>query len=103
MSDARGRLEELFQIVSSVPRGRCASYGSVGRALSNPVSGYLVGRWMASCPEDIPWWRIVARDGRLPLWKRDPNMSALQRTKLEAEGIRFIGDHVDMEAFGYEP
>jgi methylated-DNA-protein-cysteine methyltransferase related protein len=89
-------IEELWQVVRSVPPGRCASYGAVGRSLSRPVSGFLVGRWMASCPPDVPWWRIVGKDGRLPVWKRDPGLGSDQRALLEREGVSFIGDHVDM-------
>jgi methylated-DNA-protein-cysteine methyltransferase-like protein len=95
--------EELWEIVRSVPSGRCASYGAIGQALENPASGFMVGRWMAACPPDVPWWRIVAKDGRLPVWKRDPNLERDQREILEDEGVEFVDDRVDMVRFRYDP
>ncbi len=92
------RLRGLWEVVASVPHGRVASYGDVGRELSPPVSGYLVGKWMAMAPPTVPWWRIVARDGALALAKRSPLLADEQRRRLEAEGVPFVGDRVDMAA-----
>jgi alkylated DNA nucleotide flippase Atl1 len=39
--------------------------------------------------EDVPWWRIVRADGSLA-------KGARQRALLEAEGVPFRGDRVDM-------
>jgi alkylated DNA nucleotide flippase Atl1 len=41
--------------------------------------------------DDVPWWRIVRSDGSLA-------KGARQRALLEAEGIPFVGDRVDMRA-----
>jgi methylated-DNA-protein-cysteine methyltransferase-like protein len=38
---------------------------------------------------DLPWWRIVRADGSLAKGSR-------QRDLLEAEGVPFRGDRVDM-------
>ncbi len=96
-------LAELWALVAGIPRGRCASYGALGRGLRNPASGYLVGRWMAQCPQGLPWWRVVAKDGRLPIHKRDPRWAQEQCERLEQEGIGFIEGRVNMEAHGWEP
>ncbi|MCX7798962.1 MAG: MGMT family protein [Fimbriimonadales bacterium] len=92
------RRDELWQVVRSIPTGRVASYGDCGRELIPPVSGLIVGKWMALAPADVPWWRVVARDGRLVVGRRDPRLAAVQRSLLEAEGVPFEGDRVDMEA-----
>lgn len=80
-------LDELWDVVSSVPAGHVAAYGDVGAALSRPVSGVLVGKWMAQCPSDRPWWRVVGRSGDLLVGKRDPRFAAEQTARLEAEGV----------------
>lgn len=90
------RLSELWALVASVPPGRVATYGDVGRELTPPASGFLVGKWMAMAPPTVPWWRIVARDGTLALAKRSPSLASEQRVRLEAEGVPFDGDRVDM-------
>ncbi|MCW5941023.1 MAG: MGMT family protein [Fimbriimonadaceae bacterium] len=81
--------EELYRLVRTIPPGRLATYGDLGRSLSRPVSGLIVGGWMASCPADAPWWRVVGRDGTLLLAKRSPHFAADQQSRLEAEGVPF--------------
>lgn len=93
------RKDTLWNYVRAVPCGRVVGYGDLGRAMTNPVSGYVVGRWMASAPDGVPWWRVVAKDGRLAIAKRDPAMAQVQRARLEAEGVRFADDRVAPEAF----
>ena len=95
-------LTELWDLVRSVPKGYVSSYGAVGRSLKRPVSGYLVGRWMAQCPEGVPWWRIVTKSGTLAINKRDPHMGLQQRQLLEREGVTFDGEAVDMARHGVE-
>ncbi len=82
--------EELLDLVRAVPRGRVANYGALGAALSRPVSGVIVGRWLGSIPEDVPWWRVVGRDGRLPIWKKDPSLEDLQAARLAEEGVEVV-------------
>lgn len=95
------RLEELWTIVRQIPVGMCAGYGEVGRALSNPVSGYLAGKWMASCPEDVPWWRVVKKDGSFAVGKRDPSLEIEQKRLLRLEGVKIVDDRVDMHEHGW--
>ena len=63
----------------------------------------MVGRWMAQCPEGVPWWRVIAKTGSLPIGKMDPYGEMDQRHLLEKEGVDFIGDQVDIEKFFWEP
>ncbi len=95
--------DELAALTRSIPRGRCASYGALGAALSHPTSGYLVGRWIARTDEDVPWWRVVSRAGELRVSKRDPQLAVLQRRHLEAEGVALVDDRVDMAQYGWTP
>jgi methylated-DNA-protein-cysteine methyltransferase-like protein len=82
-------LDQLWEVVRAIPSGSVMSYGDVGRALSNPASGFMVGRWMASAPEGVPWWRVVAKSGSLPIGKRGPGLASEQEERLRAEGVRF--------------
>jgi methylated-DNA-protein-cysteine methyltransferase related protein len=95
--------EELYDLVRSIPPGKVTNYGELGRAMRNPVSGLLIGRWMANCPEDIPWWRVVGADGKLPIWKRDPNFETIQHDRLIDEGVDFVDGKVDMARFLWIP
>ncbi len=96
-------LESLWALVRQIPSGCCATYGELGRSLPNPVSGKIVGRWMASAPEGVPWWRVVAKPGNLPIAKRDPALGLTQRQLLEQEGVPFHGEQVDLDTCIWHP
>lgn len=58
---------------------------------------------MAQIGDEAPWWRVVAKGGGLPIHRRDPTLERLQRTRLEEEGVGFVGDRVDMTRYGWNP
>ncbi|MEJ5169667.1 MAG: MGMT family protein [Fimbriimonadales bacterium] len=89
-------MSQLWFVVATIPYGKVATYGDVGRELDPPVSGLLVGKWMARAPEGVPWWRVVARDGTLVVAKRSPALGLEQRLRLEKEGVPFHGDQVEV-------
>ncbi len=98
----RGTLEDLWTIVRSIPPGKVMSYGEVGELLSRPANGRLVGQWMAQAPDGVPWWRVVAKDGRLPIAKRGPGFASEQAQRLHGEGTPFLeADRVDMKRAAY--
>ena len=89
------RATEVYEVVKNIPFGKVASYGYVGKNLSSPLSGLLVGRIMRSAPEGVPWWRVVAHDGAIVTGKLDPRIALEQRRQLEAEGVAFNGENVE--------
>ncbi len=91
--------QELLERVRQIPHGRVTNYGALGRDLSRPVSGVIVGRWLNGIPEDVPWWRVVGRGGRLPIWKKDPSLEALQAARLAEEGVEVVDRVVDARFF----
>ncbi len=95
--------EELFELVKRIPEGRVCGYGAAGDALSRRMLGRTVGQCMASSPPEIPWWRVVAKDGDLPIRKRDPNAAQLQQKSLEDEGIEFVDGRVPMAVYSVDP
>lgn len=91
---------QVHDIVRRIPAGRVMSYGAVGANCEPPISGYICGRIMNVVTEDVPWWRVVAKDGKLPISKRNPHLAHEQRALLEAEGVAFDDeDRVLMEEF----
>lgn len=95
--------EAVYAMVREVPEGKVTSYGALGLALDHRVSGLVVGNWMSHCPADIPWWRVVAKDGRLVVFKRDTSFAVTQRNLLEGEGVEFEDDRVRIADFYWEP
>lgn len=95
-------MDELWKIVRSIPRGRVMSYGDVGKMLKHPASGFLVGKWMASAPDGVPWWRVVSKDGSLSIAKRSTYLAIEQKQRLQDEGVAFLeGGRVHMEKFSH--
>jgi methylated-DNA-protein-cysteine methyltransferase related protein len=79
------RSEEVLRRVRSVPEGRVTTYGDL-----SPGAPRFAGTVLSECHDpDIPWQRIVRADGSLAKGER-------QRRMLEAEGVPFRGDRVDM-------
>ena len=95
-----GAWREVWQLVRQIPPGRVMSYGQIARLLSRPLTPRAVGWAMRACPEDVPWHRIVAADGRCSADRGKP--WGRQRRRLEAEGVRFTADgRVDMARHGW--
>ena len=71
--------------IRAVPEGFVRSYGDV-----SPGAPRFAGTVLyANDDADVPWWRIVRADGSLA-------KGARQRALLEAEGVPFRGERVDM-------
>jgi methylated-DNA-protein-cysteine methyltransferase related protein len=83
VNEARAR--EILRRVRSVPEGRVTTYGDL-----SPAAPRLAGTVLSECSDDsVPWHRIVRADGSLAKGER-------QRRLLDAEGVPFRGDRVDM-------
>ena len=64
------------------------TYGDV-----SPGAPRFAGTVLHATDEDVPWWRIVRADGSIAT-----HPPARQRALLEAEGVPFRGEKVDMHA-----
>jgi alkylated DNA nucleotide flippase Atl1 len=72
------------------------SYGDVAEYVGTR-SARAVGRVLALSDADVPWQRVVMADGRCA-----PHKVCEQRALLEREGVRFVGDRVDMAAHRWD-
>jgi alkylated DNA nucleotide flippase Atl1 len=79
------RTERVLARIRDTPPGFVRAYSDV-----SPGAPRFAGSVLAACDDpDVPWHRIVRADGTLAKGKR-------QRRLLEAEGVPFRGDRVDM-------
>jgi len=79
------RAAEVLRRVRSVPEGHVTTYGDL-----SPGAPRFAGTVLSECHDpDVPWQRIVRADGSLAQGER-------QRRLLEAEGVPFRGERVDM-------
>jgi alkylated DNA nucleotide flippase Atl1 len=85
-------IAEVLSRIRAVPPGRVAAYSDI-----TPDAPRQAGRVLSESHEpDIPWHRIVRADGSLARGDR-------QKELLIAEGVRFIGERVDMRRFRVPP
>lgn len=94
--------ERIWQVVALIPEGKVASYGQIAALAGMPRHARLVGRTLRELPAGsrLPWHRVV--NARLKIsQRRGSSGHALQRQRLEAEGIEFVGERIP-RAFRWE-
>jgi methylated-DNA-protein-cysteine methyltransferase-like protein len=80
-----GSPDEILERIRAIPPGFVRAYGDV-----SPGAPRHAGAVLSDCHDDsVPWFRVVRADGSLA-------KGARQRALLEAEGVPFRGDRVDM-------
>jgi|TARA_B110000263_G_C15252651_1_gene484912 methylated-DNA-protein-cysteine methyltransferase-like protein len=80
--------EKIYEVVRLVPFGMVATYGKVAK-LSGVNNARLVGYALSNLQAntEIPWHRIVNRDGAISY--REGGGPGLQKDLLKSEGIAF--------------
>ena len=79
------RADAVLARIRAVPEGFVRTYGDV-----SPGAPRFAGTVLSACDDpDVPWHRIVRADGSLAKGVR-------QRAMLEAEGVPFRGERVDV-------
>ena len=99
--DAEAYVEAVLTLVERIPPGRVMSYGAVADALaevSGRASPRRIGTIMAQYGGSVPWYRVVAADGRPA-----PGHEAQARAHYAREGTPMRGDKVDMRAAAWYP
>ena len=100
--EAPGSHARIYAVVARIPRGKVASYGQIAR-LAGRVTARLVGYAMASCPEHLPWQRVINSKGEVSPRKHGDGQLR-QRARLEKERVRFDAKgRVDMARHAWVP
>lgn len=104
ISDGKSAFEKIYEVVKRIPYGKVASYGQVAFLAGNPRWSRVVGYALHQNPNpnEIPCYRVVTKDGAVSKAFAFGGENR-QRELLEAEGVEFIGELVDMEAFRWQP
>ncbi|MCS6807246.1 MAG: MGMT family protein [Bacteroidota bacterium] len=97
----------VYEIVRQIPYGRVTTYGHIAEALGARSSARMVG-WALNAIDcdcrvvDIPAHRVINRNGELT-GKHHFATPTLMRELLEAEGVEFIGETVNLEKHLWKP
>lgn len=72
----------MIAVVSAIPPGEVMTYGEVASEAGFPGAGRAVGGVLKAF-DDLPWWRVVASNGRLV-----PGLERRHAELLRSEGVR---------------
>lgn len=101
MPPAAGPFQRVWTLVRRIPRGRVATYGQLSEMIGKRLSPIAIGWAVRAAPEgSIPWHRVVNARGGISTDKDHPG---LQRSLLEAEGVRFSGGVIDLQRYQWKP
>ncbi len=91
--------ERVLRVIESVPDGCVATYGQI--AVVADTGPRQVAQALKSVPagRTVPWFRIINSAGRIS----DHGSRERQYTLLEAEGILFENDRIDIDVYGWMP
>ena len=95
--------ERVYKIVSQIPKGRVMTYGQVAALCGAAWAGWEVGQIAHNGPTELPWQRVVNKNGGLARGYTTGGYEAHKRD-LEAEGVFVDGDYrVDIERLLWQP
>lgn len=85
--------------MKKIPRGRVATYGQLSGMIQRRLTPVGIG-WAIRAADDLPWHRVVNSKGGI---STDHEHPGLQRALLEAEGVEFDGDAIDLARYQWRP
>ena len=86
--------DRICSVVAMIPKGQVATYGQIAALAGMPRHARLVGRTLRELPKGsrLPWFRVV--NASLRISTRVGGSENVQRRRLEAEGVEFVGERV---------
>lgn len=94
----RGRVEAL---VVQIPKGRVMTYGQLAALCGSPRAARIVGGIAHFGNPDLPWQRVVNKQGGLA--SGYPGGRLAHKSHLQAEGVIFNEDKVDVKRLLWWP
>ena len=74
--------DDVHRVVLATKPGEVMTYGEVAREVGRPGAARAVGQVMADSDNELPWWRVVAANGRLV-----PQHEEEHARRLRVEGV----------------
>jgi methylated-DNA-protein-cysteine methyltransferase-like protein len=98
-----GFKERVYSIVASIPKGKLMTYGQVAALAGASWAAWEVGQVAHFGPTDLPWQRVVNKQGGLAKGYTTGGLDAHKRD-LEAEGIEVSEEYkVDLDRYLWKP
>ena len=101
---AKSVFEAVYVLVRAIPRGRVMTYGQISVLLGSRISPAAVGWAMHSCPDDVPWHRVVNAAGGCSTDRMPDIPPGMQRALLAGEGVEFrLDGTIEVERYRWVP
>ena len=87
--------DQVYKLVRQIPKGRFMTYGQIAALCGSPRAARVVGQIAHFGPSDLPWQRVVNKQGGLATgyWGGKNAHKAV----LEIEGVTVSNFKVDIE------
>ncbi len=97
-----GFKERVYDLVAHIPEGRVMTYGQIAALCGSPRAARIVGGVAHFGPEDLPWHRVVNKQGGLA--GAFPGGRSEQAARLAAEGVAVNAEgRMDVQALLWWP
>lgn len=73
---------DVLDTIGALEPGEIVTYGEIAAEVGKPGAARAVGSTLRRYGSGVPWWRVVAANGRLV-----PGGEQRQTEKLKAEGV----------------
>jgi methylated-DNA-protein-cysteine methyltransferase-like protein len=80
-----GFAEQVYEYVAQIPAGRVMTYGQLAALCGSPRAARIVGGVAHFGPDNLPWHRVVNKQGGLAAGFHGGRSE--QARRLEAEGV----------------
>ncbi len=94
--------EQIYEYVAQIPSGRVMTYGQLAALAGSPRAARMVGGVAHFGPEELPWHRVVNKQGGLASGFHGGRSE--QARRLRSEGVAVDEDYrVDIDALLWWP
>ncbi len=93
---------QVYDLVAQIPKGKVMTYGQIAYMCGRPQAARIVGGVAHYGDPNLPWQRVVKKDGSLA--EGYPGGTEGHRRDLEAEGVEVSSDYrVNMGKHQWQP
>ncbi len=89
----KGFRERVYQLMGELPRDKVTTYGDLAAMAGQPRAARIVGGIAHQGPDNLPWHRLVNKEGGLAIGYHGGQ--EVQRQMLEQDGITCTEYKVD--------
>jgi methylated-DNA-protein-cysteine methyltransferase-like protein len=97
--------QRVYALVATIPKGRVMTYGQIAAMCGNARAARIVGGIAHFGPPDLPWQRVVNKQGGLAAGYYGGRHG--QKSDLEKEGVKVLGEednyHVNIGELLWNP